>query len=65
MTFMTLRSAVALSGALAFAISSVAAVAHEAGDWIVRAGVHYIEPKSNNHNVAEVDAATMVSFNLT
>ena len=62
---MTLRSVVALSGALAFAISSVPAVAHEAGDWIVRAGVHYIDPKSNNHKVVEVDAATMVSFNLT
>ncbi len=62
---MTFRSAIALSSALVFGLASVPALAHEAGDWIVRAGVHYIEPKSDNHDVVEVDAATMVSFNVT
>lgn len=37
----------------------------EAGDWLFRFGGHYVDPKSDNHSVVEVEAATMVTFNGT
>lgn len=48
------------AGLLAAAASS-AAQAYESGDWLVRVGSHYVEPKSDNHAVVNVDGA----FGLT
>jgi len=45
--------------------------AREAGDWLLRAGAHTIQPKSDNATIdalaadVEVDDATMATFNLT
>jgi len=39
--------------------------AMETGDWIVRVGVHNINPKSNNSVVVNVDDATQLTFNFT
>jgi outer membrane protein len=45
--------------------------AREAGDWIVRAGVSYIDPDSSNGTLdgtdiaVEVDSATMLTFDVT
>lgn len=47
------------------------AVAREAGDILVRAGAHTVQPKSDNGEITalaadvEVDGATMFTFNLT
>lgn len=35
------------------------------GDWLVRVGAHSVNPKSDNHAVVDVDAATMMTFNVT
>lgn len=37
------------------------AVAHEAGDWVGRLGVHYVDPKSDNHDVVSVEGAAGVT----
>jgi outer membrane protein len=39
--------------------------ADENTDWIVRVGVHHVAPKSDNHPAVNVDAAQMLTFNLT
>jgi outer membrane protein len=40
------------------AISATTAVpAYQAGDWLVRAGTHYVAPKSHNSDIVNVDAA--------
>jgi outer membrane protein len=40
------------------------AMAHEQGDWLLRAGVSRIDPKSDNHDIASVEAATSATINL-
>lgn len=49
-----------VAGAAAFAYASLAP-AYEAGDWIARVGSHYVDPKSDNHDLVKVDGA----FGLT
>lgn len=45
--------------------------ARESGDWLLRTGLHTVQPKSDNGSISalnadfEVDGATMFSFNLT
>ena len=41
------------------------ATAHEAGDKLLRVGVGHVDPKSNNGDVASVDAGTTLVFNGT
>ncbi|MBX3705627.1 MAG: outer membrane beta-barrel protein [Pseudomonadales bacterium] len=62
---MQTKKSLLLSAALVFATSSGAALAHEAGSWLLRVGAHHIEPKSNNSDIVEVDADTMLTFNGT
>ena len=50
-----------LIGSILFATTSFA----EAGDWLVRFGAHYVDPKSDNHDIVSVDSATMITFNGT
>jgi outer membrane protein len=42
-----------------------AALAAEPPSWIFRIGAHDVVPKSNNHAAVNVDAAQMLTFNLT
>ena len=42
-----------------------AAQAQDAGDWIWRVGVHNVRPKSDNHDVVNVDTSASVAFNAT
>ncbi len=47
------------------------AAARESGEWLLRTGLHTVQPKSDNGSISalnadvEVDGATMFSFNLT
>lgn len=50
--------------ALALALGGVASVA-DAADWIVRVGGHYVDPKSDNHEVVSVDSGQSLTFNAT
>ena len=56
----TLKSVPALVAA-ALALTSGAAQA-AAGDWLIRAGVHNVDPKSNNHPVVKADDAPSVTI---
>lgn len=59
---MRIRSALLISLAVA---AVPAAQAQDAGEWIWRAGVHTVQPKSDNHAVVNVDSAAMLTFSGT
>lgn len=50
---------------LAVMAFSPSAVAHEKGDWLMRFGATYVNPKSNNHPVVSVDGAWSATFNFS
>lgn len=39
--------------------------AQDAGDWIWRVGIHNVRPKSDNHDVVNVDTGASLTFNGT
>lgn len=53
-----------LAAALALLLAGGAGAAH-ASDWIVRVGGHYVDPKSDNHEVVSVDSGQSLTFNAT
>lgn len=59
MKFRIIISALALLGAAV----STPAMAVEKGDWLFRFGASSVAPKSNNHEVVNVDSATSFTFN--
>jgi outer membrane protein len=54
-----------MAGCLTAALSVPAAYAHEAGDWLVRAGFTNVDPKSDNGDLVEVDEDIMFTFDIT
>ena len=50
--------------ALALLLAGGAGAAN-ASDWIVRVGGHYVDPKSDNHEVVSVDSGQSLTFNAT
>ncbi|MDT8320362.1 MAG: OmpW family outer membrane protein [Xanthomonadales bacterium] len=51
--------------ALLLGIASLnTAIAMEPGDWLIRFGLSNADPKSNNHDVVEVDSAVSATFNV-
>jgi outer membrane protein len=51
--------------AVAAVVATPAAQAQDAGEWIWRAGVHSVQPKSDNHELVNVESAEMITFNGT
>ncbi|MDX1570369.1 MAG: OmpW family outer membrane protein [Xanthomonadales bacterium] len=47
------------------ALIAVPASAFEAGDWMVRAGITNVDPKSDNHPVVDADAGAALNLNAT
>ena len=54
---MKLKVLVATS-ALLGALFANSAFAMDAGDWLLRFGGSYVDPKSNNHELVDVDSAS-------
>lgn len=52
----------ACAGVCAAALASGTAFAYEAGDWTVRVGSHYVDPKSDNNDAVGVDGAFGLTF---
>lgn len=50
---------------LAVAACGLASAGAIAGDWLFRAGVHNVEPKSDNHPVVNVDGAASLTVSAT
>lgn len=50
---------------LAVAACGLASAGASAGDWLFRAGVHNVAPKSNNHPVVNVDSAASLTVSAT
>lgn len=59
---MKIASSLALAGMISL---SPLAQAQDTGDWIVRIGVHSVQPKSNNSALVNVDSAATLTFNGT
>lgn len=62
---MNSRPTLAVLGALLLTLAAAPALAYETGTWLVRGGASYIDPKSDNHDVVEVEGAAMASFTVT
>lgn len=50
-----------LIGAAAFNTAN----AMDQGDWLIRAGGSYVDPKSNNNEIVKVDSAASFTFNVS
>jgi outer membrane protein len=53
-----------IAAALALVLVGAAGAAN-GSDWIVRVGGHYVDPKSDNHEVVSVDSGQSLTFNVT
>jgi outer membrane protein len=53
-----------VAAALALVLAGGAGAA-DASDWIVRVGGHYVDPKSDNHEVVSVDSGQSLTFTAT
>lgn len=60
----TLETAAYIAIALSVGFANTA-IAFEPGDWLIRAGVTNVDPKSDNHDVVSVDDATSASITFT
>jgi len=60
-----LKTATFAGFALGMAFFSNTVTAFEAGDWLVRAGVSNVDPKSNNHEIVSVESAESATINLS
>ena len=61
---MKFRSALCVAALLSAATVNTAA-AMDQGDWLVRFGASYVNPKSNNHEIVSVESATSFTFNFS
>lgn len=61
---MSRTNKIAVTGALAMAALSTVSVA-SAADWVFRAGGHYVDPKSDNHAIVNVDSSQSFTFSAT
>ena len=59
-----LKAAICVTMALSLGIANMA-IAFEPGDWLIRAGVTNVDPKSNNHDVVSVDDGTSATITFT
>ena len=59
-----LKTAAVAGIALSMGLANTA-IAFEPGDWLIRAGVTNVDPKSNNHEIVSVDSAASLSLNFT
>ena len=44
---------------------TISASAKQAGDWLLRAGLSNVDPKSDNGDIVEADADTMFTFDIS
>ena len=59
-----MRLAAAIVSVLGIA-AMPAVQAQDAGDWIGRVGIHNVRPKSDNHDLVNVDTGASLTFNAT
>ena len=60
----TLKAAAYVTIALSMGLANTA-IAFEPGDWLIRAGVSVVDPKSENDDVVSVSESTSATFNFT
>jgi len=60
----TLKAAAYVAIALSMGLANTA-IAFEPGDWLIRAGVSRVDPKSENDDVVSVSDSTSATFNFT
>jgi len=62
---MKIKALLLCTFAFLFAVVSSPAMAVEKGDWLIRGGWTYVDPKSDNHDVVKVDSASSLGLNFT
>jgi outer membrane protein len=60
-SFMVMRMVLVAS----FVLASLPAQGQETAGWVWRVGLHSVQPKSDNHAIANVDSATTLTFDGT
>ena len=61
-----MKPRIALCATALFAMAAGnSTLAMDQGDWLIRAGGSYVDPKSNNHEIVSVDSATSFTFNVS
>ena len=61
---MKMRTAICAAVVLSTAVAGTAN-AMDKGDWLIRGGASYINPKSNNHEIVSVESATGFTINFS
>ncbi len=56
---------VALVGAMGLGLCSSACYGHEEGEWLIKAGLTNVDPKSNNSAIVDADAGAALNLNAT
>ena len=63
---MRTKMKIALCATMALSMGlTTTAIAFEPGDWLLRAGASYVNPKSDNSDLVSVESATSFTFNVT
>lgn len=62
---MSISRTLLLIAAGGFVFSAQTALAHDAGDKLIRVGITTVDPKSNNNPTVDVDSGTTLTFNGT
>lgn len=60
-----MQRAILISGVLATLLAGAPAVGHKAGDFVIRAGGTWVDPKQNNNDIVEVDDAWSLGLTAT
>jgi outer membrane protein len=60
-----MQRAIIVSSALLALLAGAPAVAHDKGDFVIRAGATWVDPKQNNNDIVEVDDAWSLGLTFT
>ncbi len=60
-----MQRAIIVSAALVALLTGAPAIAHEKGDFVIRAGATWVDPKQNNNDIVDVDDAWSLGLTAT
>src|SRR5690606_25514139 len=59
------KGSIAAAVCIASLVAAGSALAQDESGWTLRVGAHYVDPKSNNHDVVSVDSGESLTFSAT
>ena len=60
-----MQRVIIVSAALVALLTGAPAIAHEKGDFVIRAGATWVDPKQNNNDIVDVDDAWSLGLTAT